>query len=266
MVSQLLESATPSPSAVSGLPGEATCDFGLKKTGERPNYKQSVPQRIGPRSFPCKNVMSATQCPSLHRFTPRCALETTSYGYEVLAPAGNVSDCVKTVRWIDCWCPDAAQFILIEASSDFSLQSCSGLLAVIDDSHLAPKLRLVCNAPALFDQGLIDAFNCRGIGLLAADPNVADLERLADRGIVGVRLNGSPLTASNTPAVGRVPFRMGELLKAARNLGLRSIASQVSGGAELSRLFAGGFDYVSVSGHGIAPSDADSLVLHRGAA
>ena len=81
--------------------------------------------------------------------TPRRALETTAFGYEVIASSRCMDDCVATVHWIDCWCPDAAQFILVEVSSDLCAKNCQDLVRSIDDSHLRHKIRLVCRAESL---------------------------------------------------------------------------------------------------------------------
>lgn len=194
--------------------------------------------------------MSSTTSPSLHRFVPRHALETTAYGYEVISRPGTVEDCVQTVHWIDCWCPDAAQFVLLEASNDLSTATCSTLLGAIDESHLGPKIRLVCKASSFADDALLDMLRERNLGLLLEHDGEVDLERFTEKGILGVRLGAVTLGGSGqkaqTPQTRRV-------LRAAHDLGLRSVASQISSSSDVRDLLAIGFDYVSQSDLGFVP-------------
>ena len=194
--------------------------------------------------------MSSTTSPSLHRFVPRRALETTAYGYEVISRPGTVEECVQTVHWIDCWCPDAAQFVLLEASNDLSTATCSTLLDAIDDSHLGRKIRLVCKASSFADDALLDMLRERNLGLLLEHDDEVDLERFTEKGILGVRLGGVTLAAPGQRAKTSQTRRV---VRASHDLGLRSVASQISSSADVQDLLAIGFDYVSQSDLGFAP-------------
>ena len=194
--------------------------------------------------------MSSTTSPSLHRFVPRRALETTAYGYEVISPHGTVVECVETVHWIDCWCPDAAQFVLLEASNDLSTATCSTLLDAIDDSHLGQKIRLVCKAFTFDDDALLGMLHERNLGLLLDHDDQVDLERFTEKGIVGVRLGAVTL---GEPGHGAGSCRTRSVLRAAHDLGLRSVASQISSTVDVRDLLEIGFDYVSQSHLGFAP-------------
>ncbi len=206
-------------------------------------------------------MTSSTLSPSLHRFAARSDFETTAYGYEVIASPANVSECVQVAAWIDCWCPDAAQFILFEAFPGISLRNCSPLLAAIDESHLGPKLRLVLPKSVICEPGLFEALDSRGVGLLAADPDAADLAQLTQRGIVGIRVSGSHFTDPRDSVNAQVAFAMRDVNTDARRLGLRTVASQIPGVADLRHLFSAGFDYVSVLSHGVTPR-LDRALLH----
>ena len=194
--------------------------------------------------------MSSTTSPSLHRFVPRRALETTAYGYEVISRPGTVEDCVQTVHWIDCWCPDAAQFVLLEASNDLSTATCSTLLDAIDDSHLAQKIRLVCNASSFADDALLDMLHKRNLGLLLEHDDEVDLERFTEKGILGVRLGAVTLEG---PGQRAKTSRTRRVVRAAHDLGLRSVASQISSSVDVQDFLAIGFDYVSQSDLGFVP-------------
>lgn len=208
-----------------------------------------------------QKVTSSTLAPSLHRFAARSDFETIAYGYEVIASPANLSECVQVVAWIDCWCPDAAQFILFEAFPGISLRSCSPLLAAIDESHLGPKLRLVLPKSTVCEPELSQALNSRGVGLLAADPDVADLVRLTQSGIVGIRVGASHFADAHDSVNARAAFQIRDLNNVAHRLGLRAVASQIPGATELRHLFSAGFDYVSVLGGGVIPR-LDRAFLH----
>lgn len=206
-------------------------------------------------------MTSSTLSPSLHRFAARSDFETTAYGYEVIASPANVSECVQVAAWIDCWCPDAAQFILFEAFPGISLRNCSPLLAAIDESHLGPKLRLVLPKSVVCEPELFQALNGRGVGLLAADPDVADLVQLTQSGIVGIRVGASHFADANASVKARVAFQLRDLNNDAHRLGLRAVASQIPEATDLRHLFVAGFDYVSVLGQGVTPR-LDRALLH----
>lgn len=206
-------------------------------------------------------MTSSTLSPSLHRFAARSDFETTAYGYEVIASPANLSECVQVVAWIDCWCPDAAQFILFDAFPGISLRNCLPLLAAIDESHLGPKLRLVLPKSIVCEPELLQALNCRGVGLLAADPDVADLVRLTQSGIIGIRVGTSHFACTHDSVTARVASQIRDRNNDAHRLGLRAVASQVPGATDLRHLFSAGFDYVSVLGQGVAPR-LDRAFLH----
>jgi len=193
--------------------------------------------------------MSLTAEPSLHRFTPRRALETTAFGYEVIASNRCLDDCIATVQWIDCWCPDAAQFILVEASSDLGAKNCQDLVRSIDDSHLRHKIRLVCRAESLADEQLLAILHRHEIGFLLVSSNVSELKPLAAKGILGVRAD----TKNANTAVAR--FHPRQLVRTAHDLGLRLIASQIQTAEDVGNLLAIGFDYVSQSDGGFVPTE-----------
>lgn len=197
--------------------------------------------------------MSLTVAPSLHRFVPRRALETTGFGYEVFARSDGLEDCIATVRWADCWCPDAAQFILVRASDDLSAGSAHSLIRAIDDSHLRPKFRLVCRSKSLADGDLIAILHRNEIGFLLETEDRDEVESLAETGILGVRIDAKTALGSSN---GTPPLSSArQLLRAAHDLGLRSIASQSTNSHELGDLLALGFDYVSCSDGGFVPAE-----------
>jgi hypothetical protein len=199
--------------------------------------------------------MSSTTSPSLHRFVPRRALETTAYGYEVVSQPVTVEECVQTVHWIDCWCPDAVQFVLMEASNDLSPSTCSALLEAIDRSHLAQKIRLVCKASSLADDALLDILRERNLGLLLDHDDDVDLQRLTEKGILGIRLGAEALAGSGQ---GAKTSRARTVVRAAHDLGLRSVASQISSPEHVRSLLAIGFDYVSQRSLGFVPMKSGS--------
>lgn len=203
------------------------------------------------RATPFGNVMSLTVAPSLHRFVPRRALETTAFGYEVIARNHCLDDCIATVRWIDCWCPDAAQFILVEASDDLRSDTCQGLIRAIGESHLRPKIRLVCNVPSLADEELLAILHRHDIGFLLVDDDHNELGPLAEKGILGVRVDAKTALSSGTTE-NRSDAR--QLVSRAHDLGLRSIASQIPTSEDVRNLLAIGFDYVSQSDGGFTPT------------
>ena len=145
--------------------------------------------RRPPMASPPGIVMSSTGSPSLHRFVPRRALETTAFGYEVIAKHKRIDQCISTVQWIDCWCPDAAQFILVDAPDDLGSDTCQGLIHAIDESHLRPKIRLVCNAGSLADAELVAILHRHEIGFLLVNGGPSELSALAEKGILGVRVD-----------------------------------------------------------------------------
>jgi len=194
------------------------------------------------------NVNSLTVAPSLHRLVPRRALETTAFGYEVIAANHCVDDCIETVRWVDCWCPDAAQFVLIDACDDLRAGNCQQLIQAFRESHLYSKMRLVCGASILGDDELLAILHHHDIGFLLASYEQDDLEALAHKGILGVRIDAETLLASsNADARG--------VVDTVHDMGLRSIASQVPTSSEVRNLLAIGFDYVSQSEGGFMPAD-----------
>ena len=186
--------------------------------------------------------MSSAASPSLHRLQPRRALETTAYGYEVIARTATTDDCVRHVRWIDCWCPDAAQFVLLDASPDLSTGSCHALFEAIGAAHLGRRIRLVCSAATLADDGLVEQLVDRDIGVLLAvgdDALAVDACGLIDRGVLGLRL-GSHAVGEATDAQARMRAR--SLVQQAHAFGLRVVASQLPGTADERDLFAVGID------------------------
>jgi hypothetical protein len=197
-------------------------------------------------------VMSSTGSPSLHRFVPRRALETTAFGYEVIAKHKRIDQCISTVQWIDCWCPDAAQFILVDAPDDLGSDTCQGLIHAIDESHLRPKIRLVCNAGSLADAELLAILHRHEIGFLLVNGGPSELSALAEKGILGVRVD-----AKATPRAGTTGNRFDarQLVRVAHDLGLRSIASQIRSQEDVRNLLAIGFDYVSHSDGGFIPTE-----------
>lgn len=197
--------------------------------------------------------MPPTVAPSLHRFVPRRALETTAFGYEVIVRSKNVDDCIVAVRWADCWCPDAAQFILVRAADDLSVETCERLIRVIDDSHLRPKIRLVCRSHSLVDEELVSILHRKEIGFLLETDDRNEMEALAETGILGVRVDAKAALASASETAH--PWSARQLLRAAHDLGLRSIASQSSTPEDLGDLLALGFDYVSSSDGGFVPAE-----------
>ena len=198
------------------------------------------------------SVMSLTVAPSLHRFVPRRALETTSFGYEVVASVQCVDDCVATVQWIDCWCPDAAQFILVEASTDLRADTCDALVRAIGESHLRPKIRLVCKFPSLDDTELLAILHRYEIGFLFSADEQREFGPLAERGILGVCADAATALRS-----GKKGSQCGarQLVRKAHDLGLRSIASQIPTLEDVRNLLALGFDYVSQSTEGFIPTE-----------
>ncbi len=197
--------------------------------------------------------MSLTVAPSLHRFVPRRALETTAFGYEVIARSRHVDDCIATVQWADCWCPDAAQFILVRASDDLNVETCQRLIHVIDDSHLRPKIRLVCRSHSLVDQELVSILHRKEIGFLLETGDRNEMKSLAETGILGVLVDAK--TALASAGATAHPWITRQLLSAAHDLGLRSIASQASATEDVGDLLALGFDYVSSSDGGFVPAE-----------
>jgi hypothetical protein len=195
--------------------------------------------------------MSLTVAPSLHRFVPRRALETTAFGYEVIARNHCVDDCIATVQWIDCWCPDAAQFILVEASEDLRSDTCQGLIDAIGESHLRPKIRLVCSVRSLADAELLAILHRHEIGFLLLSDAHSELGPLAEKGILGVRVDAKTAFAPRTTP-NRLDAR--QLVSRAHDLGLRSIASQIPTSEDVRNLLAIGFDYVSQSDVGFIPT------------
>jgi len=198
------------------------------------------------------NVNSLTVAPSLHRLVPRRALETTAFGYEVIARNHCVDDCIETVRWVDCWCPDAAQFVLIDACDDLRGGNCHHLIQAFRESHLHPKMRLVCGASMLGDEELVAILHHHDIGFLLASYEQDDLEGLAHKGILGVRIEAETLLASSDVATCMEARRVVDTV---HDMGLRSIASQVPTSSEVRNLLALGFDYVSQSDGGFMPAD-----------
>ena len=195
--------------------------------------------------------MPLTVSPSLHRFVPRRALETTAYGYEVVARSECLSDCISTVQWIDCWCPDAAQFILVEASEDLATTTCGPLIEAISDTHLHRKIRLVCSAESLRDLPLVDELHRHDIGFLLRADITCDLERLAQRGILGVWVGGEAIDSRGPIARG---VDLEGLVSKVQELGLRAIASQVPSPDLVRSLMEAGYDYVSQRDQGFIPS------------
>jgi len=163
-----------------------------------------------------------------------------------------MADCIETLHWVDCWCPDAAQFILVEASSDLRSNTCHDLVRAINNSHFRPKVRLVCRATSLADGELLAIFHRQDIGFLLAIDGQSELRPLAEKGILAVRVDGdsalSPDTAPNALDTRR-------LLREAHDLGLRSIASQIPTAEGVRDLLALGFDYVSQNDGGFIPSE-----------
>jgi hypothetical protein len=196
--------------------------------------------------------MSLTAAPSLHRFIPRRALETTAFGYEVIAANHCVDECVRTVHWIDCWCPDAAQFILVEASDDLGANTCHTLIRAICESHLRAKIRLVCRAANLADEQLVASLHRQGIGFLLVRSDQSSLKSWTDKGILGIRVDAG---SAGTPDPRQHGFDARQLVKKAHDLGLRSIASQVSSSEGVRTLLSLGFDYVSQRDSGFVAPD-----------
>jgi hypothetical protein len=202
-------------------------------------------------------VNAATPLPSLHRFVPRNAFETTSYGYEVIARVADLEDCLSTVHWIDCWCPDAAQFILLETPKDLSLHNSAAFFDAIERSHFAPKLRLICPSSVFEDVGLVEEFSKRQLGMLADEEALAHLEERTAAGVLGIRCNAiEHMSDSRRRLVAR------DLIRDAHASGLRVIASQSDPALDVREVLAIGFDYVSLADGGMRPVDTSLGVLY----
>jgi len=197
--------------------------------------------------------MSLTAARALHRFVPRRALETTAFGYEVIAQCQGVDDCVATVQWADCWCPDAAQFILVQACDDLRAETCQSLICAIGDSHLRPKIRLVCKAQSLADEDLLSILRRNEIGFLLMTDDRSRMESVAGTGILGVCVDA--MTALGCANETTRPGDARQLVRTAHDLGLRSIASQSSTSKDVENLLALGFDYVSRFDGGFVPAE-----------
>ena len=163
-----------------------------------------------------------------------------------------VDDCIATVQWIDCWCPDAAQFILVEASADLRFDTCDGLVRAIGESHLRPKIRLLCKVPSLDDAKLMAILHRHEIGFLCSADEQCEFGPLAERGILGVRADAATVLRS-----GQRGSQSGalQLVRQAHDHGLRSIASQIPSTENARDLLALGFDYVSRSDEGFIPTE-----------
>jgi len=190
--------------------------------------------------------MPLTATPVLHRLAARRALETTAFGYEVVAESRRLADCVRTLQWIDCWCPDTAQFILVEVSSDLTASTCAGVLWAITESHLQHKIRLICSAGMLNDSELLKVLHDHEIGFVLASTDESELAWSAGKGALGVHMK-----ASTRPD----PRRVGRLLNSAHYLGMRSIASQTTSPEAARNLLSWGFDYVSQRDGGFTPPE-----------
>lgn len=191
--------------------------------------------------------------PTLHRFVSRPSIGRSSYGYEIAKGHATVIDALATIAWIDCWCPDAAQFVLMDAPAGLCVGNSARLVDAIVRSDFSSKLRLVCGAAVLADRPLVSRLAERGIGLLLDSVVDADLQQIARLGIVGIRLGHARLSATQLRRVAASAFE----------LGLRSVASQVSTDAVACVLTGHGVDYVSTSSSGIKPVPTDSWFERR---
>ena len=169
-----------------------------------------------------------------------------------------MGECIENVRWIDCWCPDAAQFILLDASADLSASNSAGLRETIGASHLGERIRLVCGANTLADDGLVEALDHHGVGvLLHVDPaTMVDVQWLAGSGILGLRLAGGAISAEGRS---EAALSMRRLVRDAHEMGMRVVVSQLPDAVSEIGLFAAGIDYVSRPGAGFGPAEADHL-------
>lgn len=156
------------------------------------------------------------------------------------------------MHWIDCWCPDAARFVLVEGSTDLSTANCHRLLDAIDDSHLCQRIRLVCKASTFADDALLDMLRGRNLGLLLEHDGEVDLERFTEQGILGVRLGAVTLRGSEQRS--QTIRRARRVVRAAHDLGLRSIASQIPSSVDVRDFLAIGIDYVSQRNLGFVPA------------
>ena len=197
-------------------------------------------------------VMSLSAAPVLHRLIARRMLQTTAFGYEVVARSESVDDLARTVQWIDCWCPDVAQFILVGASQDLNAASSRRVVRAISESHLRPKIHLVCTANTLEDSELLEILRKQAIGFLLATGDPSELAAEAAKGIVGVHVSADDLTHSDAPQGSR-PAR--QVVKVARGSGLRSIVSQTASPEAARKLLSLGFDYASQRDGGFTPPE-----------
>ena len=209
-------------------------------------------------------VMSLTAAPVLHRLIPRRTQETTAFGYEVVARNESVDDCVGTVQWIDCWCPDAAQFILVSASPDLNAASARSVVRAIGESHLRPKIFLVCRPNALEDPKLLEILRRQAIGCLLATGDPGELATHAAKGILGVHVSADDLAH---PDALKGSHRAREVIEVAHDSGMRSIVSQTTSPESVGELLGLGFDYASQRDGGFTPPEPSfawrSRLAHR---
>ncbi len=196
--------------------------------------------------------MSATIWPTLHRFVPSASSELSGYGYELLTAPTTIDEALYAIDWIDCWCPDAARFVLVDAPAEMDAQNCGRLLSAIDESPFQARLHFVCDHDTLAElssprQATSHAFSL----VIDANPET-DIESACQRGALAIRLNGTAIAEL-------IAHRRGShwlsVLSRAREMGLRCIASQVPVHVDERELFALGFDYASRVGHGLGPQD-----------
>ena len=202
--------------------------------------------------------MTPTKLCSLHRFVPRSASEMTDFGYEVLANGD--ADCVTTLNWAECWCPDAARFVLIDAPADLTAETAGDLISAISDSHLGRKIRLVCDAKTLADDELISLLRRYDIGYLLGVETAGDVQTVALKGAIGVRLGAERFVGAVDNGVNHAEARA--TVAIAHGLGLRVLASQINA-ANRSNAWALGFDYVSVRDEGFVPVEPDFPWLRK---
>lgn len=180
-------------------------------------------------------------------------METTAFGYEVVAPNRSLGECVATVQWADCWCSDAAQFVLVQASDDLTALTGRDLIHAFGDSHLRFKLQLVCKARILEDDQLLTILRSNGIGILLQTDDRGEIESMATKGILGVRVDDT--TAGASARIRSCSPDGEKLVRTAHDFGLRSIASQVPNSEVAGDLLALGFDYVSLRDGGFVPAE-----------
>ena len=197
--------------------------------------------------------MSATASVSLHRLRASRELRAFEFGYEVITPGISLESSLATIEWIDNWCPDAAQFVILDTPRGMSFSACRTLLDATEQSQFSDRLRFACRSAFLSEHLLVRLLVDNGIRLLLDAPMVVSLERATERGIVGVRIGAGVVARSQSDQTHADKLR--NVLASAHELGLRSVASQLPSAANDNDLFEWGIDYVSHATEGIRPVD-----------